>query len=104
MRTSTELYHDSKPSSSRAITAAIEDGTLRIDLQDLWKGESPYDSDEYESSMYNINAKEVMALFDAASPKALLKELKRKFNTISAFDDISAFLGSNNIHYDYYSG
>lgn len=103
MKTSTELYHDDTPFSSRTISVEIENGLLRIDLQDIWKNESHYGFDEYERCMYNIDANHVMALFNVISSEVLLEHLKVKFRDNSAFDNISKFLIKNNIKYDYYS-
>lgn len=101
MRISTVLYQDEISSSSRTISAEVEKGLLRIDLQDIWKKRNG--SDEYESCMYNIAAPKVMELLNVTSGKKILEELKKRFFANTAFDDISSFLSNNNIAYDYYS-
>jgi len=69
----------------------------------VWKEENPYGAKDNERSMFNIDAKQLMERLGIITQKALFQYLKVKYNTNSAFDDITDLLSSLNIHFDYYS-
>lgn len=105
MRRSVELYSDNASGAARKIWAEIENGILRIDLQDLGPACVPFcGDDEYEYCLMDIDAQKVKDIIGVATDEDLLNWLKVNYNTASAAYDFNEFLNRNNITHSFYSG